>query len=133
MKKELDYFAKALETPESPFLVILGGAKVKDKIQLIKNLLDRVNEMIIGGGMAFTFLKKVHGINIGKSLFDEEGFKIVDELLNKASQKNVKIHLPTDFLCAEKIAENVPTELKTIKSGIPDNMMGLDVGPESIK
>jgi phosphoglycerate kinase len=70
LKKELDYFAKALETPERPFLVILGGAKVADKIQLIKTMLDKVNEMIIGGGMAFTFLKKINNIPIGKSLFD---------------------------------------------------------------
>lgn len=67
----------------------MGGAKVKDKIQLIKNMLDKVDEMIIGGGMAFTFLKKMHGINIGNSLFDEEGYKIIDELLQKAKEKNV--------------------------------------------
>ena len=74
LKKELDYFGKALESPNRPFLVVLGGAKVKDKIQLIDNLIDKVDEMIIGGGMAFTFLKKMHNIEIGKSLFDEEGF-----------------------------------------------------------
>lgn len=72
MAKELHYFAKALESPQRPFLVILGGAKVKDKIQLINNLLDKVDEMIICGGMAFTFLKLIDNINIGKSLFDEE-------------------------------------------------------------
>ncbi len=71
MKKELDYFGRALEHPEHPFVVVLGGAKVKDKIQLINNLLDKVDEMIIGGGMAFTFLKKIHNLNIGGSLFDE--------------------------------------------------------------
>jgi phosphoglycerate kinase len=72
LKKELDYFAKALETPNRPFLAILGGAKVADKIQLINNLLDKVDEMIIGGGMAYTFLKVLNGVNIGNSLFDEE-------------------------------------------------------------
>lgn len=72
LKKELEYFAKALETPVRPFLAILGGAKVADKIQLINNLLEKVDEMIIGGGMAYTFLKVTHGTNIGKSLFDEE-------------------------------------------------------------
>lgn len=75
LKKEIDYFAKALETPHKPYLVILGGAKINDKIQLIHNLLERVDEMIIGGGMAFTFLKVLHGIDIGNSLFDEEGAK----------------------------------------------------------
>lgn len=70
MQKELNFFAKALENPERPFLVVLGGAKVKDKIQLILNMIDKVDEMIIGGGMAFTFLKKIHGLNIGSSLFD---------------------------------------------------------------
>lgn len=72
MKKELEYFAKALESPTRPFLAILGGAKIADKIQLINNLLDKVNEMVIGGGMAFTFLKVLNGMSIGKSLFDEE-------------------------------------------------------------
>lgn len=74
MSKELNYFAKALYKPQRPFLAILGGAKVKDKILLINNLLDKVNEMIICGGMAFTFLKVIDKINIGKSLFDEEAF-----------------------------------------------------------
>eukprot|EP00794_Sanderia_malayensis_P007149 gene7148-7956_t len=76
MKKELDYFSKVLEQPERPFLAILGGAKVADKIKLIENLMEKVNEMIIGGGMAFTFLKVLHNMEIGKSLFDEEGSKI---------------------------------------------------------
>lgn len=71
MKKELDYFSKALENPQRPFLAILGGAKVADKIQLIENLLDKVDEMIIGGGMAFTFLKVLNNVPIGKSLFDQ--------------------------------------------------------------
>jgi len=84
MKKELDFFSKALEHPTKPFLVILGGAKVKDKIQLIMNMIDRVDEMIIGGAMAFTFLKKIHNIDIGSSMFDEEGFKAVDDILKKA-------------------------------------------------
>jgi phosphoglycerate kinase len=104
MKKELDYFGKALESPEHPFLAILGGAKVADKIQLINNLLDKVDEMIIGGGMAFTF-KKVHeNMSIGKSLFDENGAKIVEEIMTKAASKGVKIHFPVDFVIANKFA-----------------------------
>jgi len=90
MKKELDYFSKALETPEKPFLVILGGAKVKDKIQLINKMLDIVDEMIIGGAMAFTFLKKTRNMEIGESLFDEEGYKTVDEIMKKAEEKKSK-------------------------------------------
>ena len=87
LKKELDYFAKVLDNPQRPFLAILGGAKVADKIQLINNLLDKVNEMIIGGGMAYTFLKVSKNMKIGNSLFDEEGAKIVNDLLSKAEKK----------------------------------------------
>ncbi|VDO43919.1 unnamed protein product, partial [Brugia timori] len=105
MKKELDYFAKALDNPVPPFLAILGGAKVADKIQLIRNLLDKVNEMIIGGGMAYTFLNVINNINIGKSLFDTEGAKIVKELMDKAKEKGVKIHLPIDFVIADDFKE----------------------------
>ena len=86
MKKELNYFAKALESPERPFLAILGGAKVADKIQLINNMLDNVNEMIISGGMAFTFLKVLNNMEIGTSLFDEEGSKIVKDLMSKLTR-----------------------------------------------
>ena len=114
MAKELEYFAKALDNPVRPFLAILGGAKVKDKIQLIENMLDKVNEMIIGGGMAFTFLKVINGmpvgskkiqkqtnadyLQIGASLYDEDGAKIVQSLMDKAKAKNVQIHLPVDFV-----------------------------------
>ncbi|CAG0884880.1 unnamed protein product [Darwinula stevensoni] len=125
LKKELMYFARALEHPERPFLAILGGAKVKDKIQLINNLLDKVNEMIIGGGMAFTFLK------IGSSLFDEEGSKIVQDLMKKAKEKGVQIHLPVDFITADKFAEDAKVGSATVESGIPDGWMGLDCGPKS--
>merc|ERR1711939_474692 len=80
--KELEAFGKVLDNPARPLLAILGGAKVSDKIQLIKNLLDKVNMMIIGGGMAFTFLKTINGMDIGGSLFDEEGAKIVQEIMD---------------------------------------------------
>ncbi|KAK0405362.1 hypothetical protein QR680_017944 [Steinernema hermaphroditum] len=133
MKKELEYFAKALESPERPFLAILGGAKVADKIQLIRNLCDKVDEMIIGGGMAFTFLKVLNGTNIGNSLYDEEGAKIVHELMEKAKEKNVTIHLPTDFVNADKFAEDAAFNVTDLKTGVPDGYMGLDVGPESTK
>uniref|UniRef100_A0A8C7KJ83 Phosphoglycerate kinase n=1 Tax=Oncorhynchus kisutch TaxID=8019 RepID=A0A8C7KJ83_ONCKI len=133
MKKELDYFAMALEKPARPFLAILGGAKVKDKIQLINNMLDQVNEMIIGGGMAFTFLNVLNNMEIGTSLYDEEGAKIVKELMAKAEKNNVKINLPVDFITAEKFDEHAQTGNATVAAGIPAGWMGLDCGPESNK
>ncbi|CAO2623335.1 Phosphoglycerate kinase 1 [Lemmus lemmus] len=133
MKKELNYFAKALESPERPFLAILGGAKVADKIQLINNMLDKVNEMIIGGGMAFTFLKVLNNMEIGTSLYDEEGAKIVKDLMAKAEKNGVKITLPVDFVTADKFDENAKTGQATVASGIPAGWMGLDCGPESSK
>uniref|UniRef100_A0A0N5B0D2 Phosphoglycerate kinase n=1 Tax=Syphacia muris TaxID=451379 RepID=A0A0N5B0D2_9BILA len=133
MKKELDYFAKALDSPVRPFLAILGGAKVADKIQLIKNLLDKVDEMIIGGGMAFTFVKVLKGISIGNSLFDAEGAKIVNDLMKKAEEKNVKIHLPVDFITADKYAEDAKVGHADLKTGIAEGQMGLDIGAETAK
>ncbi|XP_040839450.1 phosphoglycerate kinase 2 [Ochotona curzoniae] len=133
MKKELEYFAKALENPERPFLAILGGAKVADKIQLIKNMLDKVNEMIIGGGMAFTFLKVLHNMEIGASLFDEEGSKIVNDIMAKADKNGVKITFPVDFVTADKFDEKANVGKATVQSGIPSGWMALDCGPESNK
>jgi phosphoglycerate kinase len=133
VKKELAYFAKALESPERPFLAILGGAKVKDKIQLIENMLDKVNELIIGGGMAYTFLKVLHGMAIGNSLFDEDGAKIVGDLIAKAERNSVKVHLPVDFVVADKFSEDANTGAANKTSGIPDGWEGLDCGPESVK
>jgi len=133
MKKELDYFSKVLEQPERPFLAILGGAKVADKIKLIENLMEKVNEMIIVGGMAFTFLKVLHNMEIGKSLFDEEGSKIVAGLMEKAKSKGVTFHLPTDFVTGNKFAEDAEVKPATLQSGIDSDYMGLDCGPESVK
>uniref|UniRef100_A0A069DU88 Phosphoglycerate kinase n=1 Tax=Panstrongylus megistus TaxID=65343 RepID=A0A069DU88_9HEMI len=131
LKKELTYFAKALHNPEKPFLAILGGAKVADKIQLIENLLDKVSEMIIGGGMAYTFLKETKNMSIGNSLFDKEGAKIIEKVMCKAEDKQVKIHLPVDFITADKFEENANTGEATVEEGIPDGWMGLDVGPKT--
>ncbi|CAF1053220.1 unnamed protein product [Adineta ricciae] len=132
MKKELDYFGKVLENPERPFLAILGGAKVSDKIQLIENLLDKVNALIIGGGMAFTFLKEKDNMKIGKSLFDEEGSKSIQKILEKAKSKNVEIHLPVDFIVAKDV-KSTETKEATKESGIEDDYLGLDIGKESVK
>jgi len=131
VKKELKYFAKALQDPEAPFLAILGGAKVQDKIQLIRNMLDKVNEMIIGGGMAFTFLKVLKDMKIGGSLYDEDGAKIVQELMDLAGEKGVKIHLPVDFVAGDKFAADAETKVCTVEEGVPDGWMGLDVGPKT--
>ncbi|KAJ6222976.1 hypothetical protein RDWZM_001521 [Blomia tropicalis] len=133
MKKELDYFSKVLYSPDRPLLAILGGAKVKDKIQLIENLLDKVDEMAIVGGMAFTFLKVLKGMSIGDSLFDAEGAQIVQKLVDKAKANNVELHLPVDFVTADKFAETATVGQATVESGIPDGWMGLDGGPESIE
>jgi len=133
MKKELEYFGKALENPTKPFLAILGGAKVADKIKLIFNLLDKVDEMIIGGGMVYTFEKVLHGSHIGKSLFDEEGSKIVKEIVEKANAKGVKIHFPVDYVIADKIDKDAQHKVIARTEPIPDGWMGLDVGPETRK
>ncbi|KAH7096114.1 phosphoglycerate kinase [Auriculariales sp. MPI-PUGE-AT-0066] len=133
MKKELDFFAKALEKPDRPFLAILGGAKVSDKIQLIENLLDKVNSLIITGGMAFTFKKTLENVQIGNSLFDEAGSEKVAELVKKADAKNVKLVLPVDYVTADKFDKAATTGYATDKDGIPEGWLGLDVGPESRK
>ncbi|KAJ3270248.1 phosphoglycerate kinase [Terramyces sp. JEL0728] len=131
MKKELDFFAKALESPESPFLAILGGAKVSDKILLIENLLDKVNSMIICGGMAFTFLKVMEGTKIGSSLFDKDGAEIVPRLLEKAKKNGVSLYLPLDFTTANKFAADATVGYATKEDGIADGLMGLDCGAKT--
>jgi phosphoglycerate kinase len=131
LKKELDYFAKVLENPEKPLTVIMGGAKVKDKIAIITNLLDKVDHMIITGGMAFTFLKHVKGMKIGRSIFDEEGFKLVESIMEKAKKKEVQIHFPEDFVIAKEIKDFVQTSTVDVTEGIPDDYFGIDVGPKS--
>merc|ERR1719265_1631182 len=134
MSKELDAFAKVLDNPAKPVLAILGGAKVTDKIQLINNLLDKVDKMIIGGGMAFTFLKVNDGTAIGGSLYDEEGAKIVPDIMKKAKELGVEIILPVDFTISDKFGED--GEIKegvTKEDGVPDGFMGLDCGPKSIE
>ena len=133
MKKELDYFAKALENPQRPFLAILGGAKVSDKIQLIDNLLTKVNLLIICGGMSFTFKKTLYGVKIGDSLFDEAGSKTVADLVEKAKKNNVKIVLPVDYITADKFDKDAKTGYATDEKGVPDGWMALDCGKKSLK
>jgi len=131
--KELAAFSKVLDSPAKPVLAILGGAKVSDKIQLIDNLLAKVDMMIIGGGMAFTFLKVIKKMEIGGSLFDEEGAKIVEGIMAKAEKENVEIILPVDFITSSKFGEDGTIEPATMEGGVKEGMMGLDCGPESIK
>lgn len=133
MKKELDYFAQALETPRRPFLAILGGAKVSDKIQLIDNLLTKVDSLIVCGGMAFTFKKSLENVRIGASLFDETGSKTVRALVEKAEKNRVKLVLPSDYIIADKFDEKARTGYSTDEEGIPDGWMGLDCGHKSLE
>ncbi|MEF8754540.1 MAG: phosphoglycerate kinase [Accumulibacter sp.] len=133
MNKELAAFSAVLESPQRPLLAILGGAKVADKIQLINNLLDKADQIIIGGGMAFTFKKVLSGMPIGNSLFDEEGAKLVTGLMEKAREKGKEILLPVDFVIGDKFDANANTGTANDVDGIPDGWLGLDCGPESTR
>ncbi|HLO05869.1 MAG TPA: phosphoglycerate kinase [Terriglobales bacterium] len=131
MEKELQYLGKVLRHPERPFIAILGGAKVSDKIGVIRNLLDKVDVLIIGGGMAYTFLK-AQGEPVGKSLVEEDKVELARQLLKEAKSHKLKFLLPTDHVVAEKIDANAIVQ--TVSSGhIPANMMALDIGPKTIE
>ena len=133
MEAELKAFSKVLEDPDRPLLAILGGAKIADKIPLIKNLIEKADKIIIGGGMVYTFYKQLHGVKIGNSLFDAEGSKIVGELVEKAKARGVELIFPVDFVAADKFAPDANTQPADLKSGIPDGWEGLDAGPKSIE
>ncbi len=131
MEAELKAFAAVLDHPQRPLLAILGGAKIADKIPLINNLIEKADEIIIGGGMAFTFKQVTQGMAIGSSLFDAEGAKLVPELVAKARARGVKLILPVDYICGDKFDANASTQIATDATGIPDGWMGLDGGPAS--
>lgn len=131
MEKELVAFNKVLDNPERPLLAILGGAKIADKIPLINNLLEKADKIIIGGGMAYTFKKKIDGMAIGQSLFDEQGAEIVEELVAKAKEKGVELIFPVDYICADDFSPDANTQDADDASGIPDGWEGLDAGPKS--
>jgi phosphoglycerate kinase len=133
VKKELDYFSQALENPKQPFLAILGGSKVTDKIQLIDNLLPKINSVIITGAMAFTFKKTLENVKIGHSLFDEAGSKIVGDIVEKAKKYDVEIILPLDYVTADKFAADAAVGYATDAGGIPDGYLGLDVGEKTLE
>jgi phosphoglycerate kinase len=132
MEAELKAFAAVIGSPRRPLLAILGGAKIADKIPLIRNLIDKADEIIIGGGMAYTFKKVLSGMEIGSSLFDPEGAKIVAELVEKAKARGVSIILPVDYVCADRFAPDAATRPADDSTGIPKDWMGLDAGPKSI-
>ncbi len=131
VQKEVEFLGKALENPARPFAAVVGGAKVSDKIMLLNNLMDKVNVLVIGGGMAYTFLK-VQGYEIGKSLFDAEKENEAKAVLAKAQEKGVKILLPVDHVCGKEFAETTePVLVEDIN--IPADLMGLDIGPKTIE
>ena len=131
IEKELKFLGEAVNNPQRPFAAIMGGAKVKDKIPVITNLLDKVDILIIGGGMAYTFFKS-QGYSIGKSLLDEEGLELAGEILKKAAEKGVQFMLPVDVVAADEFANDSPHDVYDVDA-IPDDRMGLDIGPETIK
>ncbi|MGA2000578.1 MAG: phosphoglycerate kinase [Terriglobales bacterium] len=132
MEKELEYLGKALHSPAKPFVAILGGAKVSDKIGVIKNLMHKVDALIIGGGMAYTFLK-AQGHEVGKSLVEEDKVDLAKQLLNEGRAKKVKFVLPVDHVTAAKIAEDAVTHIVGEGQPIPPDQMGLDIGPKTIE
>lgn len=131
VEKELAAFAAVLENPQRPLLAILGGAKIADKIPLIRSLIDKADDIIIGGGMAYTFLKVLNGMQIGNSLYDPAGAEIVPELVAKAKEKGVRIHLPVDFITGDKFSPDSNLGSATVESGIPDGWEGFDCGPKT--
>ena len=132
MEKELEYLGKALHNPAQPFVAILGGAKVSDKIAVIQNLLGKVDALIIGGGMAYTFLK-AQGQEIGKSLVEEDKLDLARQMMAQAKERNVRFLLPVDHVVAMKIADDAIA--RTVDEGqpIPADMMALDIGPKTVE
>jgi phosphoglycerate kinase len=128
--KEVEYINKALLSPERPFAAVLGGSKVSDKLELVENLLGKADKILIGGGMAFTFVKAL-GQGIGKSMVEEDLLDTARSILEKAKAKGVKLYLPVDALCAAEPKEGQTTSLATIQE-MPESLMGLDLGPASI-
>jgi len=131
IEKELAYLGKALETPKKPFVAVLGGAKISGKIDVIQNLLGKVDALIIGGGMIFTFFKAM-GYEIGASLLEEERVGMAREIIAAAKNSSTKLMLPTDVLAAEKFANDAPSEIFPIEA-MGKGMIGLDIGPRTIQ
>jgi phosphoglycerate kinase len=132
MQKELEYLGKALHEPEKPFVAILGGAKVSDKIPVIKHLLGKVDSLIIGGGMAYTFLKAL-GEQVGKSLVEEDKLDLAQQLLQEAKTRKLKLLLPIDHVAADKVDANAHITKVDQGQPIPPNLMALDIGPKTVE
>ena len=132
MRRELQFLGGAVADPVRPFAAILGGAKVSDKIKVIEKLLEKVQTLIIGGGMACTFLKS-QGYEIGGSLLEEDSLDLAKELIHKAKQKGVEFLLPIDLVIAERFENNAATKVVSIEEGAPDGWLILDIGPKSAK
>ncbi|MGC8548422.1 MAG: phosphoglycerate kinase [Acidobacteriaceae bacterium] len=132
MEKELQYMGKALEAPSKPFVAIIGGAKVSDKIKVIDNLLNKVDALLIGGGMAYTFLK-AQGQEVGKSLVEADKLDIARAALDKAKARGVRFLLPVDHILADKFAPDANTRVFAGTGAFPAEWMGLDIGPKSIE
>ncbi|MCI9381621.1 MAG: phosphoglycerate kinase [Dorea sp.] len=131
MQKEIDFLGNAVNNPERPFVAILGGAKVSSKISVIENLLDKVDTLIIGGGMSYTF-SKAQGGNVGKSLLEADYCEYALNMLKKAEEKGVKLLLPVDTVIADDFSNDANS--KVVKAGeIPDGWQGLDIGPDTVK
>jgi phosphoglycerate kinase len=131
MQKELDYLGSAIENPKRPYLAILGGAKISGKIDVIMNLFSKVDSMIIGGGMAYTFYK-AEGKEIGTSLLEPEKIDVAKQVLEKAKTSKMKLIFPVDVVVAKEFNNDSPSEVVSINK-MPSDKMGLDIGPESIK
>ncbi len=132
MEKELEYMGNALQHPQKPFVAILGGAKVSDKIGVIRNLMSKVDALIIGGGMAYTFLK-VQGQQVGKSLVEEDKLDLARHLLEEAKAHKIKFLLPVDHVIADRIEANAVTRIVGEGQPIPPEQMALDIGPKTIE
>ncbi|MGI9542692.1 MAG: phosphoglycerate kinase [Cyclobacteriaceae bacterium] len=126
---ELDNLNKVLKDPEQPFTAIMGGAKISDKILIIEKLLDKVDQLVIGGGMSYTFFKALGG-SVGNSLVEEDKLELAKELVKKAKEKDVILHLPKDSLCADAFDNDAKTQIAQ-NHNIADRWMGLDIGPEA--
>lgn len=131
MGKEINTIMNAIETPDRPFVAVLGGAKISDKIYVVMNLLKKVDTLLIGGGMAYTFLK-AKGIKVGNSLVDEEKLELAKNILLEAEKSNIKVLLPVDHLCANVFSPNAEA-IKINGEDIPDELQGMDIGPKTVK
>ena len=131
LAKEIESIEKVLKNSEKPVVAILGGSKVSSKITVIENILDKVNHMIIGGGMTFTFIKALGG-KIGNSICEDDKLELAIEILKKAKEKGVQIHLPVDVVAADAFSNDANTQVVDVKQ-IPDGWQGLDSGPKSLE